>query len=228
MTQNGSDVPVSEDFIAVSPAKPAQKRRKGNVRSGTVTKDDMKRYMDQLSESLQGGFDRNFASLANDVRGVHTLAEDAFVINGWSTPQHRSTLIVEVNTILSRALEEEDTKLILQRVTISAPKVRGKIALVDLLPPHRAFEVKSVLQDAFLANDLKARIDRTMEERLRSSTLVAAARAMDVYLTEKGRERSEICWSDGIVWADDIKAGQYIRAGAIWTWNIKDSAAILT
>eukprot|EP00971_Amphidinium_carterae_P351908 6492332-Amphidinium_carterae.1 len=284
MTYSGSDVSVTEDLIAVSPAKPAQKRKKGTDQSGTVTKDDMKRYMDQLSESLGARLDRNFASLASDVREVRRVAEDAshqtgelaqelatlkedldarieakvreltppramlpqaqasssgssstsrvnpqrLVINGWSTPQHRSTLIAEVNTILSRASEKEDIKRILQGVTISAPKVRGKTVLVDLLPPHRASEIKSELLDAFLANNLKVKTDRTMEERQRSSTLVAAARAMDVYLTEKGRERSEICWSDGIVWVDDIKAGQYVRASAAWTWNIEDLAAVLT
>eukprot|EP00971_Amphidinium_carterae_P025324 500001-Amphidinium_carterae.1 len=114
---------------------------------------------------------------------------------------------------------------------LSAPKVYGKVALVDIGKPSLALHTH--LGAFFEEKGLRIRKDRPVQERFRSGQLVTVAKTADRILAERSPEqasergtfglKTEICFSDGIVWLHTEESGhelgRFDRPTQRWTWS---------
>eukprot|EP00971_Amphidinium_carterae_P230029 4565549-Amphidinium_carterae.3 len=155
-----------------------------------------------------------------------------YVITGWTDKTHRTSIVEQVQTILTRASATDDQiarELVDSK--LSAPKVYGKVALIDISKPSQAFH--SQLGPHFEEQGLRIRKDRPVQERLRSGQLVTVAKTADRMLAERSRDQSsesdtpalktEICFSDGIVWlhmgGTGHELGRFDRPTQKWIWS---------
>eukprot|EP00971_Amphidinium_carterae_P327383 6458713-Amphidinium_carterae.1 len=153
-----------------------------------------------------------------------------YVITGWKEKTHRNQIVGQVQAILTRAsTSDEQIAKELADFKLSAPKVYGKVALIDICKPSQALH--SHLGTHFEEQGLRIRRDRPVQERLRSGQLVTVAKTADCILAERSRDqesdtpalKTEICFSDGIVWlhiaGTGHELGRFDRPTQKWTWH---------
>eukprot|EP00971_Amphidinium_carterae_P048803 961814-Amphidinium_carterae.1 len=115
-----------------------------------------------------------------------------YVITGWKDKTHRSQIVGQVQAINTKA-PTSDGQIVddLVDFRLSAPKVYGKVALIDINKPSQSLH--SYLEPFFAEHGLRVRRDRPVQDRHRSAQLVGVAQGSRPHI---GGERPRLPSTD--------------------------------